>query len=76
MTYFLGKDKPFCNMRVNQNKSDENESIDEGGQVAEIVKGDSKGETGAPERKFNSNWIKKYAWPCLYLTIKCTVKNV
>uniref|UniRef100_K1P9Z5 Uncharacterized protein n=1 Tax=Magallana gigas TaxID=29159 RepID=K1P9Z5_MAGGI len=30
-------------MRVNQNKSDENESIDEGGQVAEIVKGDSKG---------------------------------
>lgn len=27
-------------------------------QVDEIVKGDSKGETGAPERKFNSNWIK------------------
>lgn len=43
MTYFLGKDKLFCNLRVNQNKSDENESIDEGGQVAEIVKGDSKG---------------------------------
>lgn len=58
MTYFLGKDKLFCNLRVNQNKSDENESIDEGGQVAEIVKGDSKGQTGAPERKFNSNWIK------------------
>lgn len=59
--------KLFCNFRVNQNKSDENESIDEGGQVDEIVKGDSKGETGAPERKFNSNWIKNmhgrgYTW--------------